>query len=167
MYKPPTQTHPHQSHPFRPFLGHLIHPPFSVNSSPVQRTLSAFNTIIRISSHLLSAPASIRFPHIRWRLNTRDELKGNIRQSSSTDDGTHDVESPVVLEDEAADKEIEDAAADEGEEKRSIAGYLGRDLELEQGGGCFVWAGLVRFGMNGWGRNGEREESVQRPKIIT
>lgn len=41
----------------------------------------------------------------------------------------------MAVEEDAADKDVEGAAAGEAEEERGVAGHLGRDLELEEAGG--------------------------------
>lgn len=81
----------------------------------------------------------------------------------------------MAVEEYAADKDVEGAAADEGEEERGVAGDLGRDLELEEAGGCFRCACAAPrpfcqlggcFLGNGDGRAGQGE-NVPAPKIMT
>lgn len=42
----------------------------------------------------------------------------------------------MAVEQDGADEDVEGAAADEAEEERGVARDLGRDLELEEAGGC-------------------------------
>ena len=85
--------------------------------------------IVPMLSMRHSVPSS-HSPHIRRRLNARHKLKRDVPQSNQRDQATRRVLPPVVTHNDAANEEIEDAAADEAEHERGVAGDLRRDLEL-------------------------------------
>ncbi|KUI54777.1 hypothetical protein VP1G_10633 [Cytospora mali] len=66
------------------------------------------------------------------------------------DDGAGDDAQDVAVEEDAADEDVEGAAADEGEEEGGVAGDLGRDLELEEAGGCIFAFVSVEQEETGW-----------------
>lgn len=85
--------------------------------------------------HLLGTPTGVGLPHVGRRLNRRDELQDDIADTDETDDGASDDAQHTVMQQNRADKDVEGAATDEGEEKRGIARDLGWDLEFEETGG--------------------------------
>lgn len=80
--------------------------------------------------HLLSAPPSIRIPHIRRRLNARNELECHISGADKRDESACRIFPPIIAHDDAADEEVEDAAADKAEHEGGVAGDLGWDLKF-------------------------------------
>lgn len=87
---------------------------------------------------LLGAPAGVGLAHVCGGLDGGDELEDGVADADEADDGAGDDAQDVAVEEDAADKDVEGAAADEGEEEGGVAGDLGRDLELEEAGGCRV-----------------------------
>lgn len=65
----------------------------------------------------------------------------------------------MAVEQDGADEDVEGAAADEAEEERGVARDLGRDLELEEAGGCFGREPtLVKEENDGRGSTGEEKK---------
>lgn len=73
-------------------------------------------------------------PHIRWRLNARHKLQRDVPQPYQRNQSTRSKLPPVITHDDAAHEQVEDAATDEAEHERGVAGDLRRDLELEEAG---------------------------------
>lgn len=85
--------------------------------------------------HLLGAPAGVGLPHIGRRLDRRDEFENDVADADEADDGARDDAQHAVVQQNRADKDVESAATNEGEEEGGVARDLRWDLELEEAGG--------------------------------
>jgi hypothetical protein len=56
---------------------------------------------------LLSAPASVRLPHVGGRLDGGDELEGDVADTDQADDRTGNDPEDMVVEKDAADKDVD------------------------------------------------------------
>lgn len=126
----------------------------------------------QVSLHLLGAPAGIGLAHVGGRLDGGDELEHNVADADEADDGAGDNAQPAVVQQDRADKDVEGAAADEGEEERGVSRDLGWDLELEEAG-CWRTE-RTRVSLFVWGRvfgcapDRERKGTcLPAPKMIT
>lgn len=87
--------------------------------------------------YLLGAPAGVGLPHVGGGLDGGDELEDGVADADEADDGAGDYAQDVAVQQDGADEDVEGAAADEAEEEGGVARDLGRDLELEEAGGCW------------------------------
>lgn len=85
-----------------------------------------------VVSHLLSAPASVRLPHILRRFDGRNILQHHVYRSDDADDRPGNDPKDVVVEENRANKDVEDSTADKGEQERGVFGHVGWYLILEQ-----------------------------------
>ncbi len=81
---------------------------------------------------LLGAPALVGLAHVGGGLDGGDELEGDVADADEADDAARDDAQDAVVEQDAADEDVEGAAAGEGEEEGRVPRQLRRDLELEQ-----------------------------------
>lgn len=69
-------------------------------------------------------------PHVRGRLDAWNELQRHISETDDADHGAGDDLQHVAGQQDAADEDVEDAPAEEGEHEAGISADVGRDLEL-------------------------------------
>jgi len=69
-------------------------------------------------------------PHISRGFDGRDELEGHIGETDGANDGTEDLIQDPLVEQDRADKDVENTTAHEGEEEGGVARDLGWDLEF-------------------------------------
>jgi hypothetical protein len=58
-------------------------------------------------SDLLSAPADVSFPHVRWWLDGWHKFESGIGNSDNTDDGARDVVVPVFTCNDASKEDVD------------------------------------------------------------
>lgn len=85
--------------------------------------------------HLLGTPAGIGLSHVGRRLDGRDEFQDDVADADEANDGARDDAQHAIVQQDRADKDVESAATDKGEQEGGIARDLGWDLELEEAGG--------------------------------
>lgn len=64
-------------------------------------------TLLSYGSHLFGAPSPVRFPHIRRRLDGRDELQDAVKEADEADNDTDDVAPPGVFKQEGSNEDVD------------------------------------------------------------
>lgn len=126
-------------------------------TTPATPPVTTLTIIPRGPLHLLGAPAGVRLAHVGRRLDGGDKLEGDVADADDADDGAGDDAEDVVVEQDAADKDVDCVRA-----KRDEKGPVSYQLTVSSlgNGASQGWVGKGTYRCHGRGtRTGTRRSA--------